>query len=654
MGRRKRKLLSPQAVMAEHTYSASSESAEACTDRDKTLWSQEIEEMETREPHTSRMAARDPQPAPKKQRTAPSPPASLPAPDTVGVAAASEDPSVIVNSATCASSSVSDPAPASQQGDVIVDGIRPVPPVLVDAAPDASTPSNPTSAPVNQGHVVDGMPVTTPSAGSAAPGPLSVQPADGRPHRRRRLDFPAAAECSTLEKQYEWYVALHRQHGELEPLFKEGRSRAYITVRDDRPFYQSLVTDGFLDVVMLENVMERQHNVIVYNVPVYVNVNLLETPENFLWLKRRTVGNFNRPQLIGAVVGPIPKEVRLLGVGRCRVGPYTPEPDMCKNCSRWGHQEWRCRSAPRCRYCAGTHSSSVCLRKIQDQVPVQRRCCNCNGDHNAHWHACPQKPKPRREPAHAHHPHDGHSRVVFRPAPPPVTSAWTQGAPSLDHYPPLPGSSAATLVSSEPHAQVLQQQPAHPNTSTASSPAVGSTDFILKQILARVDQMAGTLDVVKKTLDTTVSRVATLEQKCAALAPVRDSATAPASASPPAPAPASHPAQAPASPSAPALPSAPAPYHVVQSPVGAMDTDRVPPQTAPLTPAVDMVEVGPVTAVGTAAHHQSPSPVLSAAPTPWEAALLKIMDRMDTLAQQVVSIQHCITPTELNASLREL
>ncbi|XP_050700378.1 uncharacterized protein LOC126987455 [Eriocheir sinensis] len=446
---------------------------------------------------------------------------------------------------------------------------------------------------------------------------------------RRRLDFPAEAGL-TPAQQYTWFASLLKQHGELEPLFKEGRLRSYLTVRDDVAFYKRLLTEGFLDVVLVENAAERQHTVIIHNVPLYMNANLIETPDNFLWIKRRYAGTAPRPQLLGAVVGHVPTEVHLLGVGRKAVEPYTAEPDICRHCCRWGHQEWRCRSAPRCRYCAGTHKSALCLQKIQAGTPVPRKCCNCGGEHNAHYHSCPMKPKPSRVAAPDHHPQQGRPRVVFRPAPLPQSSAWARGAPTTSEFPPLPGSSApaapasptATPVPRQAPAPAPQPQPTVPPVPAASPPAVDGSTPVLHQILAAVTQL-------QETLAATISRVAALEQRVSTPPPVRELSSIPA----PAPA------------------SAPAPCPALLSAGEAMDADSgdsvAPPagqmQNTPATPPA----VVTAAAEGTAEprHGQTgPSPSPADPPLQWEATLQVLLAQFASLTQQVAELHHRITP----------
>ncbi|XP_050714967.1 uncharacterized protein LOC126997794 [Eriocheir sinensis] len=445
---------------------------------------------------------------------------------------------------------------------------------------------------------------------------------------RRRLDFPAEAGL-TPAQQYTWFASLLKQHGELEPLFKEGRLRPYLTVRDDIAFYKRLLTEGLFDVVLVENAAERQHTVIIHNVPLYMNANLIETPDNFLWLKRRYAGTAPRPQLLGAVVGHVPTEVHLLGVGRKAVEPYTAEPDICRHCCRWGHQEWRCRSAPRCRYCAGTHKSALCLQKIQAGTPVPRKCCNCGGEHNAHYHSCPMKPKPSRVAAPDHHPQQGRPRLVFRPAPLPQSSAWARGAPTTSEFPPLPGlsapaapaSPAATPVPRQAPAPAPQPQPTVPPVPAAGSPAVaGSTP--VHQILAAVTQL-------QETLAATISRVAALEQRVSTPPPVRELSSIPA------PAPASAPAPCPALPSAGEAMDADSGDSVVP-PAGQM-------QNTPATPPA----VVTAAAEGTAEprHGQTgPSPSPADPPLQWEATLQVLLAQFASLTQQVAELHHRITP----------
>lgn len=368
-----------------------------------------------------------------------------------------------------------------------------------------------------------------PAANDARPGVIeegllsdTLSAGPSRP-ARRRLDFPTSPKEArlSLAKQYEWFVALLKQHGrELEPLFKEGRHRPYITVRGDSPLYTKLITEGFLDTVMVQNIAEKQHTVIIHNVPLYMNVNLIETPENFMSIKRRYAGNAPRPQLLGVVVGQVPDEVHLLGVGRKRVEPYTAEPDLCRHCSRWGHQEWRCRSAPRCRYCAGTHKSSVCLKKIQDGTPIPPRCCNCGNNHNANSHTCPMKPKPYREQV-SEHTQQGRPRLVYRPATAPQYSAWANGAPSSTQFPPLsggptpnaPAASTATPVPQRTPATAPQPRASSPPTPAVTPPNADEQQPVLQQILSAVQKLTTTMTSVKEVLATTIARVTTLEQQ---------------------------------------------------------------------------------------------------------------------------------------------
>ncbi|MPC58899.1 hypothetical protein E2C01_052911 [Portunus trituberculatus] len=49
------------------------------------------------------------------------------------------------------------------------------------------------------------------------------------------------------------------------------------------------------------------------------------------------------------VTGKVPNEVHLLGLRRQRLEWCMPELELCRHCSCWGHREWRCQYALRCR-----------------------------------------------------------------------------------------------------------------------------------------------------------------------------------------------------------------------------------------------------------------------------------------------------------------
>ncbi|KAK3867795.1 hypothetical protein Pcinc_026773 [Petrolisthes cinctipes] len=160
------------------------------------------------------------------------------------------------------------------------------------------------------------------------------QPTQTRIHEDpRRLQFPQ--HCTkTPAELYTWFVALMKQNPELKPLFKEGRNRPYITTKSDVPAYNKLIKEGYNGIVLVTVTEVRQQSIIIHSVPTYINVNLIETPEDFLWLKHRTIGKTTRPQLLGAIMGKVPNEVHLVGLGRFTCELYVHQPDMYKNCSR--------------------------------------------------------------------------------------------------------------------------------------------------------------------------------------------------------------------------------------------------------------------------------------------------------------------------------
>ncbi|XP_076049533.1 uncharacterized protein LOC143030260 [Oratosquilla oratoria] len=252
---------------------------------------------------------------------------------------------------------------------------------------------------------------------------------------RLMITFPEKCNLS-LENKYTWYMALLKQHPDCRPLFKEGRNAPYITLINGQQ-YNTMITDGFQGQVM-KPITGLQRTVVIFDVP--INVNLLQCPPGFQWLKRRMVGKNPRPQLLGAVSGPIDTETHIIGVGRKRVAPYVPEPDLCQKCSKWGHKSCRCRTTyVRCRYCAGGHLSEECWEKIQQKVAVPPKCCNCGGQHNASSPVCPKKPRYKTLPPSI----PSIPTTVYQTAPPPTRTAWNVTA-MQEEFPPLQQEKATT------------------------------------------------------------------------------------------------------------------------------------------------------------------------------------------------------------------
>ncbi|MPC60061.1 hypothetical protein E2C01_054097 [Portunus trituberculatus] len=239
----------------------------------------------------------------------------------------------------------------------------------------------------------------------------------------RRVTFPEG-HGKTLAQLYEWFMALLKQYPSLEPLMKEGRCRPYLTVNPRSAAYDMLVKEGFLGLTMTAADPDtRQQMVIVHGVSTAIN--------------RCVIAGETSPQLLGLIEGAVPSSVHLHGLGHFRVGLYTTEPDLCGHCCRFRHQSWKCKSAPRSRYCSGGHPSSRCMEKIHAGTRVVPLCCNCGGDHNTSSRHCPAQPRLVRE---SQNPDTtvSPSRVVFRPAPPPQYNVWANGTPSWSNFPALP------------------------------------------------------------------------------------------------------------------------------------------------------------------------------------------------------------------------
>lgn len=104
---------------------------------------------------------------------------------------------------------------------------------------------------------------------------------------RVRLVFPMDYTMD-LRGKHVWYMALLKQHRDSEPLFKEGRNAPYITIKYGSTC-DMLTTKGFNGTVLVSTSDLQRRTVIICNVPPYVDVDTLECPGGFLWLRRHMV-----------------------------------------------------------------------------------------------------------------------------------------------------------------------------------------------------------------------------------------------------------------------------------------------------------------------------------------------------------------------------
>ncbi|MPC35982.1 hypothetical protein E2C01_029422 [Portunus trituberculatus] len=297
----------------------------------------------------------------------------------------------------------------------------------------------------------------------------ATAPACSDRKQRRHLLFPTGHGKTTSEL-FSWFTALLKQYPDLEPLYKERQNQPYITISTDSFFYDTMVSEGFLGLVMERPGEESTHPVIIHGVATHINVNLIEVPAGFHGLKRKMVGQMPRPQLLGVVTGKVPSEVHLLGLGRRLAG---------------NTRNGIASLSPRCRYCAVPYKAAQCLDKIKEGTKIPPRCCNCGGDHNDQSILCTVRPRPQREPATDE---VSRLRLVFRQAPPPQTNAWATKpsflatAPRLSQlfcsttgtsatpavFPPLPQRTATVLPvppKTVPQPGVTQELPANDSTN---------------------------------------------------------------------------------------------------------------------------------------------------------------------------------------------
>lgn len=77
----------------------------------------------------------------------------------------------------------------------------------------------------------------------------------------------------------------------------------------------------------------------------------------------------------------LPERV-MMGFMSFYVREFVPPPTRCFNCRRYGHVAAVCKRSQRCGKCGGNHEYGQC------EEGVERKCCNCGGDHTAAYGGC--------------------------------------------------------------------------------------------------------------------------------------------------------------------------------------------------------------------------------------------------------------------------
>ena len=68
---------------------------------------------------------------------------------------------------------------------------------------------------------------------------------------------------------------------------------------------------------------------------------------------------------------------------------HKPEPKRCTKCQHFGHFKKQCKRDTICTFCAGSHDSSICFQKKQNDEAINLKCSNCGGKHAASSKKCP-------------------------------------------------------------------------------------------------------------------------------------------------------------------------------------------------------------------------------------------------------------------------
>lgn len=214
--------------------------------------------------------------------------------------------------------------------------------------------------------------------------------------QRKRLYFPNDLTMDYSSK-LQWAVKLNKRQPEFEVLFKEGKYRPYITVKDDEAV-NFLVSDGFENVILeIPKDNEKRTKVIVFNYPIFMDPEDMLVDDRVVWAKRREVKRRDKiedkPQVIALLRGEAPERIFVPCIGYRKVAVYNESPILCLRCSRWGHMAYKCQNTPRCRFCSKFHDSRDCAAKIKENIPVISKCCNCGEAHNANSTLCVKRPQ---------------------------------------------------------------------------------------------------------------------------------------------------------------------------------------------------------------------------------------------------------------------
>ena len=93
----------------------------------------------------------------------------------------------------------------------------------------------------------------------------------------------------------------------------------------------------------------------------------------------------------------IPHRVQIRFLGRFETKPWTPEPNQCYKCQKYGHIAKACTALnSKCRICGESHQSYICQKKRNQNLAVTVKCvkcANCGENHPASSKRCKKRKK---------------------------------------------------------------------------------------------------------------------------------------------------------------------------------------------------------------------------------------------------------------------
>lgn len=206
-----------------------------------------------------------------------------------------------------------------------------------------------------------------------------------------KLYFPR--ECSLDENQkLQWIAEVNGRGYEIGA--KLGRHGVMVVSKNDRTTNE-LTTTGYKEIILKSPSNKNNFvKVIIKGLYPYLSLDWIKDKypklHGLVWNNKSK----HRREVIGWCDGKIPDSIELDHL--CEplvIEKYVAKPNLCGKCSKWNHTSLNCHNSPKCRYCCGSHMSTICQEKISNGDQFVPKCPNCFGQHNATSTKCSYHPE---------------------------------------------------------------------------------------------------------------------------------------------------------------------------------------------------------------------------------------------------------------------